>query len=228
MIVLNKIIKKYYDGDDQLVVIDNVSMAINKGDFISIMGSSGSGKTTLMNILGCLDKPTNGSYFINNKNTSTLSNDELALIRNKYIGFIFQSFHLLPKLNVLKNVELPLVYANYNESERKKKAKEALEKVGLTNFVKRLPSELSGGQKQRVAIARAIVNNPLLILADEPTGALDSQTAESIMEILSDLNRKGTTVILITHDDNISQYAKRVLRLVEGKIIDIGVAYNER
>ena len=218
MIQLNGISKLYEMGGETLTALDQASLTIKNGDFTSIMGPSGSGKSTLMNILGLLDVFDEGEYILNNINIGEYSENEVAAIRNEQIGFIFQSFNLLPRMNLLENVMLPLVYAGAPLKERQKKATEALEKVGLGNRTDHRPNEISGGQKQRVAIARAIVNDPAVILADEPTGNLDSKTTEDIIRIFQELNRDGSTIIMVTHEPEVAEYTKKIVHLRDGKI----------
>lgn len=218
MIQLKKVIKSYPVAGDDLVVLEDINLQINKGEFVAIMGPSGSGKSTLMNIIGCLDKPSSGEYLLNGKQVSDYDEKELAQVRNQSVGFVFQQFQLLPRLNALQNVELPMIYAGIGKSERIERAKEALEKVGLSDRADHLPNALSGGQKQRVAIARAIVNEPDIILADEPTGALDSKTGVQIMDMFTMLNKEGTTVILVTHEAEIASYADRTIFVRDGML----------
>lgn len=218
MIQLKKVIKSYPVAGDDLVVLKDINLQINKGEFVAIMGPSGSGKSTLMNIIGCLDKPSSGEYLLNGKQVSDYDEKELAQVRNQSVGFVFQQFQLLPRLNALQNVELPMIYAGIGKNERIQRAKEALEKVGLSDRADHLPNALSGGQKQRVAIARAIVNDPDIILADEPTGALDSKTGVQIMDMFTMLNKEGTTVILVTHEAEIASYAERTVFVRDGKL----------
>jgi putative ABC transport system ATP-binding protein len=206
-------------GMEEVEVLKGIDLSIEKGEFTAIMGPSGSGKTTLMNIIGCLDRPTSGEYFLKGMPLSQYNEKDLAHVRNKSIGFVFQQFQLLPRLNALKNVELPMIYAGLRKKEREEKAKEALEKVGLSDRLYHLPSELSGGQKQRVAIARAIVNQPDLILADEPTGALDTKTSIQIMELFSMLHKEGATIVTITHDSEVATYANRTVFVRDGCIV---------
>ena len=207
-------------GDNKLLALNNIDLSINEGDFVSIMGSSGSGKSTLMNIIGCLDVPSSGEYHFRNKNVSTLNSNKLAELRNKDIGFVFQNFNLLPRLNAVENVVLPLLYSGKDSKERNKLALDALEGVGLKDRVHHRPNQLSGGQQQRVSIARAIAGSPKLILADEPTGALDSKTGLEIMKILNDLNAKGITIVLVTHEDDIAKYGSRIIKMKDGKILE--------
>ena len=211
--------KEYKLGSNSLLALKNISFKINTGEFVSIMGSSGSGKSTMMNIIGCLDLPTAGRYILNSKDVSKLNNNELANIRNKDIGFVFQNFNLLPRLNALENVILPLLYSGQAPKERINLAKQSLASVGLGERIMHRPNQLSGGQQQRVAIARAIVSSPKIILADEPTGAIDSNTSLEIMEILKSLNKEGITIIIVTHETDISKFAKRILYMKDGEII---------
>jgi putative ABC transport system ATP-binding protein len=217
MIELENVTKIYQMGDIELRALNRVSLTIESGDLVAIMGPSGSGKSTMMNILGCLDIPTEGTYRLDGIDVSSLKDNQLAEIRNRKIGFVFQSFNLIPRTSAVRNVELPLVYAGIHN--RRAKATEALEKVGLGSRVKHLPNELSGGQQQRVAIARAIVTDPVMILADEPTGNLDSHSTIEIMKLLVELNDAGRTVILITHEDEVASYAKRVVHLRDGEVV---------
>ena len=219
MIEFEKIYKIYNMGDSEVRAVDGVSFKIEKGEFVAIVGQSGSGKSTCMNIIGALDVPTDGKYILNGNDVSKLTDDELAEIRNKQIGFIFQQYNLIPKLNVYENVELPLLYSNIDSKEREKRVLESLEKVGLLERRHHMPNQLSGGQQQRVSIARALATHPSLILADEPTGALDSKTGREILGFLKQLNAEGNTVVLITHDNSIAEEAKRVIRLQDGKIV---------
>ena len=220
MINISSISKEYVMGDNKLLALNNVDVSIKEGEFVSIMGSSGSGKSTLMNIIGCLDVPSNGDYFFRENNISKFSSNKLAELRNKDIGFIFQNFNLLPRLNALENVILPLLYSGKSSKERTKLALLALENVGLKDRTHHRPNQLSGGQQQRVSIARAIAGTPKLILADEPTGALDSNTSLEIMKILNDLNKTGITIVLVTHEDDIAKYGSRIIRMKDGKIIE--------
>ena len=205
-------------GSETIQALKGVNLSIDKGEFVSIMGPSGSGKTTLMNIIGCLDTPTSGSYYLNNQPISELNDNELAMIRNKEIGFVFQSFHLLAKNSALDNVLLPLKYAGKNSNESLIRAKEVLGQVGLSDRINHGPSELSGGQQQRVAIARALVNKPSILFADEPTGNLDSQTGNYVMDLFKELNQQGQTIILITHEDNIANKSDRIINIKDGLI----------
>lgn len=211
--------KIYIMGTEQVYANDNINLKIDRGEFVAIVGKSGSGKSTLMNIIGALDKPTSGKYFLNGRDTSTMTDDELADIRNKTIGFIFQQYNLLPKLTLLENVELPLLYAGVKASERRRRALESLGRVGLKEKYSQYPNQLSGGQQQRVSIARALAGNPSLLLADEPTGALDSKTSREVLNFLKQLHSEGNTIVMITHDNAIAQEAKRVVRIHDGKII---------
>jgi len=219
MIEVKNVIKKYQMGDVEVTALNNISFKVEAGEFTAIMGPSGSGKSTLMNILGCLDRMSEGSYYLNNKNVAKLSDTELAYIRNKEIGFVFQAFNLLPRMTLLENVELPLVYAGVSVKARREKAMEALSRVGLQDRVTHRPNEISGGQKQRVAIARAIVNSPTFILADEPTGNLDSKSSNDIMGIFQGLNNEGATVVIVTHEPDIAQHSKRIVRFKDGNIV---------
>ena len=220
MIKINSLSKEYIMGDNKLLALNEVNVSINKGEFVSIMGSSGSGKSTLMNIIGCLDVPTSGDYFFRENNISTYNSNKLAELRNKDIGFIFQNFNLLPRLNALENVVLPLLYSGKKFKERNTLALNALESVGLSDRIYHRPNQLSGGQQQRVSIARAIAGSPKLILADEPTGALDSVTSLEIMKILNDLNSKEINIVLVTHEDDIAKYGSRIIKMKDGKIIE--------
>ena len=220
MININSVTKEYVMGDNKLLALNNVDVSIKEGEFVSIMGSSGSGKSTLMNIIGCLDVPSTGEYFFRENNICNFNSNKLAELRNKDIGFIFQNFNLLPRLNALENVILPLLYSGKSTKERTNLALAALENVGLKDRTHHRPNQLSGGQQQRVSIARAIAGTPKLILADEPTGALDSNTSLEIMKILNDLNLSGITVVLVTHEDDIATYASRIIKMKDGKIIE--------
>ena len=218
LIELKNIYKIYHMGDEEVRASDVVSLSIDRGEFVAIVGKSGSGKSTLMNIIGALDVPTEGEYILGGEDVSEMSDDQLAQIRNKMIGFIFQQYNLLPKLNLLENVELPLLYAGVSVQERKERALKSLAKVGLEEKWKNLPNQLSGGQQQRVSIARALAGDPSLILADEPTGALDSRTSREVLNFLRQLNEEGNTIVMITHDNSIALEAKRVVRIKDGKI----------
>ena len=218
MISLKNIKKSFMLGDEKVKALDDISLEIQKEDFIAIIGPSGSGKSTLMNILGLLDVPDSGEYLFDGKEVNKLSDNELAEIRNKKIGFVFQNFNLLPKMNAIENIQVPLFYGGMSDKESKERAYEVLEKVGLKGREHHLPSQLSGGQQQRVAIARAIAGDPEIILADEPTGALDSKTSEEVMELLKRLNENGQTIILITHDMNVAKKAKKNIKILDGKL----------
>ncbi|APC38970.1 ABC transporter ATP-binding protein [Clostridium estertheticum] len=220
MIEVKDVLKRYITGDIDFTALKSVSLKIEKGEFTAIMGPSGSGKSTFMNILGCLDRMDSGTYFLNGLDVSNLEDNQLALIRNKEIGFVFQAFNLLPRISVLENVMLPMLYAGIPAKERKDRALIALEKVGLSDRIKHRPNEISGGQKQRVAIARAMVNNPAVIMADEPTGNLDTKSSIEIMKIFQNLNADGATILMVTHEDDIAKCAKRIVRFLDGKIVD--------
>ncbi|AIS59386.1 ABC transporter ATP-binding protein [Listeria ivanovii] len=219
MLQLNNVYKSYWQGKSEIPILKNISLEIQEGEYISIMGPSGSGKSTLMNIIGCLDKATTGDYLLYGKNVRLMSEKELAKLRNHSIGFVFQTFNLMPRLTALQNVELPLVYAGVSKKERSERARSALQKVGLEDRQSFKPPTLSGGQKQRVAIARALVTNPAFILADEPTGALDTKTGEQVMKLFSDLNKEGVTVIVITHEAEIAAYTKRKIMIRDGELM---------
>ena len=219
MIIKTENLTKDYETGTQVVrALKGINLSVEKGEFLSIMGPSGSGKTTLMNIIGCLDSPTDGSYYLNNKQVSKLDDDELAQIRNKEIGFVFQSFHLLARNNAFENVMLPLKYAGVNKEEATKRSNDVLDLVGLSSRSKHTPAELSGGQQQRVAIARALVNKPSILFADEPTGNLDSKTGQDVMKIFKDLNKNGQTIILITHEDSVAKQSNRIITIMDGLI----------
>lgn len=220
MIALQDVYKIYQTGEDYVHALDGIDLTIGEGEFVSIIGASGSGKSTCMNIIGCLDVPTNGSYFLNGNDVSTLTDDELATIRNRTLGFIFQQYNLISKLSILENVELPLIYRGVHPKERLKMSMEALERVGLAGRVHNMPSQLSGGQQQRVSIARALAGKPKVILADEPTGALDSKTGIEVLGLIRELHQEGNTIVLITHDNSIALHAQRIVRLSDGKIIE--------
>jgi len=220
MIDLSNITRTYRMGEVDITVLSGVSMSVQKGELIAIMGPSGSGKSTLMNILGCLDRPTSGVYRFEDREISALTDDELASIRNVKIGFVFQTFNLLPRFSALKNVEVPLIYSNVPASQRRQRAIPLLKQVGLEERMHHKPTELSGGQQQRVAIARALVNHPPLLLADEPTGNLDSRSGVEILNIITDLNKQGVTVIIVTHDQNVAARCKRVIEVKDGQIIN--------
>ena len=218
LIELRDIYKIYYMGDEEVHANDGISLSIYKGEFVAIVGKSGSGKSTLMNIIGALDVPTDGEYYLGGEDVSDMTDNQLAEIRNRMIGFIFQQYNLLPKLNLLENVELPLLYAGVDAAERKERALNSLERVGLKEKWKNFPNQLSGGQQQRVSIARALAGEPSLILADEPTGALDSRTGREVLDFLKKLNKEGNTIVMITHHNSIALEAERVVRIIDGKI----------
>ncbi len=220
---LEKVSKMY--GKDELIVkaLDNVNLEIYKGDYLAVMGASGSGKSTAMNIIGCLDRPSQGVYKLNGTPVENLSDDELAELRNQKLGFVFQQFHLLSDATALENVLLPMIYAGVNPIEREKRAKNALDKVGLSSRVNNRPNQLSGGQQQRVAIARAIINNPAILLADEPTGALDSKTTEDVLDLFDKLHESGITIVLVTHEDEVASRAKKIARFKDGKLIELKI-----
>ena len=224
LIEFREVCKYYQMGDTTVKAADHISFQIRKGEFVAIVGQSGSGKSTCMNIIGCLDVPTSGTYLLDGRDVGQMDKDQLAAIRNKMLGFIFQQYNLIPKLTVQENVELPLLYAGVSAEERRERAIQSLERVGLADKRKNLPSQLSGGQQQRVSIARALAGNPSVILADEPTGALDSRTGREVLRFLQKLNQEGDTVVLITHDNSIAVKAKRIVRLQDGRIIYDGDA----
>ena len=219
LIVFDNIYKIYEMGDTEVRAADGISFSVKRGEFVAIVGQSGSGKSTCMNIIGALDVPTSGEYYLDGVDVSTLNDNKLADIRNKMLGFIFQQYNLIPKLTVLENVELPLLYAGVSKRKRREAALKSLERVGLTEKAKNLPSQLSGGQQQRVSIARALAGNPSVILADEPTGALDSRTGREVLEFLQQLHSEGNTIVLITHDNSIAVKAQRIIRLQDGKVV---------
>ena len=227
LIEFKDIYKIYEMGDQEVHAVDGISFTVDKGEFAAIIGTSGSGKSTCMNIIGCLDVPTRGTYLLNGKDVGKMNNDELAEIRNEMLGFVFQQYNLLPKLSVIDNVKLPLLYSGMGESEQTKRAMAALERVGLADKCKNKPSQLSGGQQQRVSIARALAGNPSVILADEPTGALDSRTSKEVIDFFKQLNESGNTIVLITHDNSIAAQAKRVIRIQDGKITYDGDAMGD-
>lgn len=228
LVELKNVYKIYHMGDTEVHALDGISLTINRGEFVAIVGQSGSGKSTCMNIIGCLDVPTRGTYRLNGKDISKYSDDELAGVRNKMLGFIFQQYNLLPKLTVEENVSLPLLYGGYSDREQKRRAHIALKKVGLDTKGKNYPSQLSGGQQQRVSIARALAGDPSVILADEPTGALDSRTGREVMTFLRDLHEEGNTIVLITHDNSIAAQAKRIVRITDGRIVYDGPAEGDK
>ena len=222
LIDIRDITKVYEMGEEKVHALSGVSLGVERGEYVAIMGPSGSGKSTLMNLIGCLDTPTSGSYVLNGREVARMTDDELAAIRNQEIGFVFQTFNLLPRTTALQQVELPLVYSGLSRRERRERAARALEAVSLTDRMNHHPSEMSGGQRQRVAIARALVNNPSILLADEPTGNLDSQTGAEIMGLFDALNSRGNTIVLVTHEEDIAAHARRIVRLLDGKIRDDG------
>lgn len=216
IIEINNLNKTYKNGEMDVPVLHDVCLSVDQGEFVSIMGPSGSGKSTLMNIIGCLDRPTSGTYLFNGEDVSSMTDDQLSDLRNRGVGFVFQQFNLLPRETAVENVALPLVYANIPAKEREQRARAALERVNLSDRADFLPTQLSGGQKQRVAVARALVNNPSILLADEPTGALDSKSGEQLMDLFCELNKQGTTIVMITHERGVANYAQRVLSMNDG------------
>jgi putative ABC transport system ATP-binding protein len=218
LIEIDELTKRYMMGSQEVWALDGVSLSIEEGEYVAVMGPSGSGKSTLMNMLGCLDTPTSGTYHLRGEDVSTFTDNELAEIRNREIGFVFQTFNLLPRVNCIRNAELPLIYAGMSKAERRERAAEVLERVGLGDRMDHRPNELSGGQRQRVATARALVNRPALLLADEPTGNLDTETGDEIMQLLEALHRRGNTILLVTHEDDIAHHARRVIHLRDGKL----------
>jgi len=228
VIKLNEIARHFIVGSETVKALRSISLSIHRNEFVALMGPSGSGKSTLMNLLGCLDTPTSGNYFLNGKDVSQLNDNQLAEIRNKEIGFIFQTFNLLPRSTALENVTLPLIYAGMNKARRLEMAKKALDDVQLTDRMMHKPNELSGGQRQRVAVARALVNQPSIILADEPTGNLDSKTSIEIMGLLEEIHRQGNTIIVVTHEEDIAQHAHRIIRLLDGEIASDEINPNVR
>jgi putative ABC transport system ATP-binding protein len=219
MLALTNIHKTFENGEEVVTALNNVSIEVKENEFVAIMGSSGSGKSTLMNVLGCLDTPNSGVYKLDGKDVASMSDDQLSHVRNKHIGFIFQTFHLLSKLDVVGNVQLPLRYSDIDPIEADKRAADLIERVGLTHRKNHKPYEMSGGQRQRVAIARALINKPSVILADEPTGNLDSKTSKEIMDLLTELHQQGQTIVMVTHEDEIAQYAQRIIIMKDGEVV---------
>ena len=220
LIDIDAITKVYQMGTEEVRALDGVTLDVERGEYVAIMGPSGSGKSTLMNMIGCLDTPTSGTYFLNNANVGEMTDDELAEIRNREIGFVFQTFNLLPRVNCLQNAELPLIYAGMSKTERRERAAEALHDVGLGDRMDHRPNELSGGQRQRVAVARALVNRPSILLADEPTGNLDTETGDEIMRLFEALHRQGNTILVVTHEEDIAHHARRIIRLRDGGLVN--------
>ena len=228
MIDVKDVVKTYKNGSLSLTVLKGLNLSVKEGEYVAFMGPSGSGKSTFMNILGCLDRLTSGEYILDGVDVSTMKGDELSTVRNEKIGFVFQTFNLLPKMSALENVALPALYAGLNKAERLKKAEEALTSVGLGDRMHHRPSEMSGGQRQRVAIARAIINNPRILLADEPTGNLDSKSGEEVLGIFKGLNDRGTTIIMVTHEEEVAEHCKRIIRLKDGVIEKDEIVHNRR